>query len=113
MPPHGRTRNRAAPSFSWTGSWDAAANAARAHRDEIASAAASTRRSESRPKVGIVGNPLLCFDPFMNDGLVDLLVELGCDPVLPDPSLIAVEDVRYLEQLARFRDDGVRDVVYL
>lgn len=49
----------------------------------------------------------------MNDGLVDLLVELGCDPVLPDPSLIAVEDVRYLEQLARFRDDGVRDVVYL
>lgn len=103
----------AAPSFSWTGSWDAAANAARAHRDEIASAAASTRRGEPRPKVGVVGNPLLCFDPFMNDGLVDLLVELGCDPVLPDPSLIAVEDVRYLEQLARFRDDGVRDVVYL
>lgn len=66
-----------------------------------------------RPRIGILGNALLCFDPYMNDHLTDLLEHLGCEPVLPDPALLATEDVRYLPQLEAFKRAGVRDVIYL
>ena len=49
----------------------------------------------------------------MNDDLVETLIELGCEPVLPEPKLICVEDVRYLDQLAGFDDGGIRDIIYL
>lgn len=65
------------------------------------------------PRVGLVGNALLCFDPFMNGGAADVLRAAGCTPVLPDPSALFVNDVRYLDQLQAWYDDGVRDVVYL
>ena len=67
----------------------------------------------SRPRIGIVGNPLLVFEPFMNDHIVAMLDELGCQPVLPDPVLVTGEDVRYLDQLAAFEEQGIRDVIYL
>ena len=67
----------------------------------------------SRPRIGIVGNPLLCFDPYMNDDLVRLISQLGADPVLPDPRLMYAEDVRYLEQLAAFVRQDVDHVIYL
>lgn len=65
------------------------------------------------PRVGLVGNALLCFDPFMNGGAADVLRAAGCTPVLPDPAALCVDDVRYLDQLQAWYDDGVRDVVYL
>lgn len=65
------------------------------------------------PRIGVVGNALMCFDPYMNDGLVDFISRLGCRPVMPDPENLFTEDVRYLEQLDRFREMGVDHVVYL
>lgn len=64
-------------------------------------------------RIGIVGNALLCFDPFMSDHIVDFVNEQGCKAVLPDPRLLATDDVRYLDQLDRFAEQGVRHVIYL
>ena len=66
-----------------------------------------------RPRIGIVGNALLCFDPFMNDHLIDFIERQGCSVVLPDPALLFTNDVRYLEQMDRFAEQGVRHVIYL
>lgn len=76
-------------------------------------APAPTSEATTRPRIGIVGNPLLCFEPYMNDGILDMLRELGCEPVLPDPALLITEDVRYLPQLEAFEKAGVHDVIYL
>ncbi len=65
------------------------------------------------PRIGIVGNALMCFQPALNDGLFELLEALGARPVLPNPALIQGDDVRYLEQLQAFCDAGIHDVVYL
>ncbi len=66
-----------------------------------------------RPRIGIVGNPLIVFEPFMNEHLVEMLESLGCEPVMPDPALLAGDDVRYLDQLALFAEQGIHDVIYL
>ncbi|PWL79912.1 MAG: hypothetical protein DBY20_01430 [Coriobacteriia bacterium] len=66
-----------------------------------------------RPRIGIVGNPLIVFEPFMNDHIVEMLESLGCEPVMPDPALLAGDDVRYLDQLALFAEQGIHDVIYL
>lgn len=63
--------------------------------------------------VGLVGNPLLRFDPFMNDSIVQLLESLGCEVAMPEASRLFVEDVRYLDQLDEFAREGVDCVVYL
>ncbi|MDO4501843.1 MAG: BadF/BadG/BcrA/BcrD ATPase family protein [Coriobacteriia bacterium] len=73
----------------------------------------SADESEPKPRIGLVGNPLLCFDPFMNEGVADLLASLGAQAVMPDPANLATEDVRYLDQLEQFRADGVSAVLYL
>lgn len=64
-------------------------------------------------RIGVVGNALLCFDPFMNDHIVDFINGQGCKAVLPDPRLLATDDVRYFEQFDRFAEQGVRHVIYL
>ena len=66
-----------------------------------------------RVLVGIVGNPLLCFDAFMNDSILKLLERLGCDAAMPDPDKLFREDVRYLDQLDEFSRKGVDCVIYL
>lgn len=66
-----------------------------------------------RPRIGIVGNPLIVFEPFMNDHIVEMLESLGCEPIMPDPVLLAGDDVRYLDQLALFDEQGIHDVIYL
>ena len=66
-----------------------------------------------RVLVGIVGNPLLCFDAFMNDSILKLLERLGCDVAMPDPDKLFCEDVRYLDQLDEFSRKGVDCVIYL
>lgn len=66
-----------------------------------------------RVLVGIVGNPLLCFDAFMNDSILKLLERLGCDVAMPDPDKLFREDVRYLDQLDEFPRKGVDCVIYL
>lgn len=67
----------------------------------------------ARPRIGIVGNPLIVFEPFMNDHVVEMLESLGCEPIMPDPVLLAGDDVRYLDQLALFDEQGIHDVIYL
>ena len=67
----------------------------------------------ARPRIGIVGNPLIVFEPFMNDHVVEMLESLGCEPIMPDPALLAGDDVRYLDQLALFEEQGIHDVIYL
>lgn len=69
--------------------------------------------SNPRPRIGIVGNPLIVFEPFMNDHVVEMLESLGCEPIMPDPALLAGDDVRYLDQLALFDEQGIHDVIYL
>lgn len=69
--------------------------------------------SNHRPRIGIVGNPLIVFEPFMNDHVVEMLESLGCEPIMPDPALLAGDDVRYLDQLALFEEQGIHDVIYL
>lgn len=69
--------------------------------------------SDEAVRVGIVGNPLLCFDAFMNDGIVELLRSLGCEIAMPDASRLFAEDVRYLDQFEAFARDGVDCVIYL
>lgn len=67
----------------------------------------------ARPRIGIVGNPLIVFEPFMNDHVVEMLESLGCEPIMPDPALLTGDDVRYLDQLALFEEQGIHDVIYL
>ena len=64
-------------------------------------------------RIGIVGNPLIVFEPFMNDRIVEVLDSLGCELVMPDPALLEGDDVRYLDQLAAFAEQGIHDVIYL
>ncbi|MBQ9001971.1 MAG: hypothetical protein IJ087_08975 [Eggerthellaceae bacterium] len=64
-------------------------------------------------KVGLLGNPLIVFNPDLNEHVDELLADLGCQVVYPQPELIAVEDVRYPEQLERFRAQGVERIIYL
>lgn len=75
--------------------------------------AATKGKDTRRVLVGIVGNPLLCFDAFMNDSILKLLERLGCDVAMPDPDKLFREDVRYLDQLDEFSRKGVDCVIYL
>lgn len=82
--------------------------------DSSALARASMHNDGSaRPRIGIVGNPLIVFEPFMNDHVVEMLESLGCEPIMPDPALLTGDDVRYLDQLALFDEQGIHDVIYL
>ncbi len=67
----------------------------------------------SRPKIGLIGNPLLVFEPFLNDGIVELIERLGCDVVLPAETALYQEDVRYLDTLQEFAEARVAHVIYL
>ena len=66
-----------------------------------------------RVLVGLVGNPLLCFDAFMNDSILKLLRRLGCDVAMPDPDKLFCEDVRYLDLMDEFSRKEVDCVIYL
>lgn len=67
----------------------------------------------TRPRVGILGNALLVFDSFMNDGLVALIESEECEVVLPRLEGLLVDDVRYVSELDRFSALGVVHVIYL
>ena len=75
--------------------------------------AGCAHNAEGRPKVGLLGNPLLVFDSSLNDDIAQLVGQLGWQPVFPDPHLVEVEDVHYIQQLEAFRAAGVQRVVYL
>ncbi|MDO4291208.1 MAG: BadF/BadG/BcrA/BcrD ATPase family protein [Eggerthellaceae bacterium] len=105
------------PAFIWDDAtkWHAA-RSTEGHCAKPAPTPLQPQRDRSccnRPRVGLVGNALLCFDPYMNDNIASKLASLGCELVLPDPALVDTDDVRYLPQLKAFDDAGVRDVVYL
>ena len=85
-------------------------NDARSLREDTAD---SRTEKGSVVRVGIVGNPLLCFDAFMNDGVAELLHSLGCEVAMPESARLFVEDVRYLDQLDVFAREGVDCVIYL
>ena len=96
------------PAFTWERAWRGADA-----RRPVAGSGAPGRADGSRPRIGIVGNPLLVFDPFMNDHLVELLESLGAEPALPDADLLFDDDVRFLPQLDAFAAAGIRHVIYL
>ena len=87
----------------WTDEWPGSA------RDDVCCRACGPKR----PRIGLVGNALLVFDAFMNDGIVELIEREGCEVVLPRPEGLFVEDVRYLPELDRFAGLGVDHVIYL
>ena len=93
------------PSITWTDA-TALAKTSREH-------ALSPENGNGRISVGLVGNPLLVFDDFMNEGIVHLLGELGCDVVYPEPRELLVDDVRYEAALDGFAARGVDCVIYL
>lgn len=65
------------------------------------------------PRVGIVGNALLCLEESIGGTVASVLAECGCEPVLPELELLFGEDATYAGQLQRWYGEGVRDVVYL
>jgi hypothetical protein len=79
----------------------------------VPSANLSKDATAGAPQMGIIGNPLLVFDSFMNENIAQLLAELGLRVVWPDASLIYAEDISYKDQLQKFNAEGVRDVIYL
>lgn len=70
-------------------------------------------KDDGRPKAGLLGNPLIVYNPDLNDGVAQLVEQLGWQLVYPEPDLIEVEDVRYLAQLERFHEQGVERIIYL
>lgn len=66
-----------------------------------------------RPRIGVIGNALMTFDPYMNDNIVDMITRLGCDVVLPNEDALYVDDVSYVDQLQAFADANVVHVIYL
>lgn len=92
----------------WDGAWQP--DRSRPAQD---SPVQSAQPTASGVRIGIVGNPLLCYDAFMNENIVALLESLGAQAVLPEPRSLQVDDVRYLEQLEQFSNDGVDSVLYL
>ncbi|WP_418256026.1 BadF/BadG/BcrA/BcrD ATPase family protein [Gordonibacter urolithinfaciens] len=70
-------------------------------------------RAPGRPRIGLVGNALMVFEPFMNDGIAELIEGGGCEAVLPRPEGLMTDDVRYLPEFDRFAQLGVDHVIYL
>ena len=103
--------NEAAPSVISSEANEAASSVISSEAAE--GGAVEKSHSNPRPRIGIVGNPLIVFEPFMNDCIVEVLDSLGCEPVMPDPALLEGDDVRYLDQLALFEEQGIHDVIYL
>ena len=95
--------NGSCPEITWEERWP----------QPIEEPAATGKEVAERVLVGFVGNPLLCFDAFMNDSILKLLERLGCDVAMPDPDKLFCEDVRYLDQLDEFSRKGVDCVIYL
>ena len=95
--------NGSCPEIIWEEHWP----------QPIEEPAATDKKVAERVLVGIVGNPLLCFDAFMNDSILKLLKRLGCDVAMPDSDKLFCEDVRYLDQLDEFSRKGVDCVIYL
>ncbi len=93
-------------SVEWTAAWpERAPSSRRAKGDRC--------RDGERPRIGIVGNALLCFEPALNGNAGAVLKSCGCEPVFADPSLLLEDDIRYIAQLDRWYAEGIRDVVYL
>ena len=70
-------------------------------------------REGDRPRIGIVGNALLCFEPALNGNAGAILESCGCEPVFADPALLFDDDVSCTAQLDRWYAEGIRDVVHL
>ena len=93
-------------SVEWTAAWpERALSSRRAKGDRC--------HDGGRPRIGIVGNALLCFEPALNGNAGAVLKSCGCEPVFADPSLLLEDDVRYIAQLDRWYAEGIRDVVHL
>lgn len=69
--------------------------------------------AEDAPAVGIIGTAPLCFDAYLNDGIVDIIHSQGFKVALPSCQSLLVDDVHYADQLQAFYDQGIRHVIYL
>lgn len=63
-------------------------------------------------KIGILGDSLMCYDAFMNNDISSLISSFGFTPVFPQSDLLFRDDVRYLEQLDAFEEEGINHVIY-
>ena len=70
-------------------------------------------QGQDRPRIGILGNALLCFDGHANHHVRDLIAELGCEAVFPPEQALFTDDVRYINQIEAFSAQGIHDIVYL
>ena len=95
--------------ITWENDWPTNDNLTNSQCKRVGGAGQSGRES----LVGIIGTAPLVFDSYLNDNLVSLIEEQGCTPVFPQLSSLFTDDVRYLDQLQRFYDRGVRNVIYL
>lgn len=66
-----------------------------------------------RKPVGIVGPPPLCFDPFMNDRIKEVIESQGFELVPPRMENLLIDDARYLDQVNEYAARGVNRIVYL
>ena len=94
--------------ISWENTWND-----KIDEDRILCMPPTGSTQERILRVGLIGNPLLCYDAFMNDGIVELLRSLDCSVAMPKEDNLFVEDVSYLGQLNEFASIGVDCVIYL
>ena len=100
-------------SIRWDEDWQPAYERALALAADDEGAGEESPGASHRIKVGILGNPLIVYDPFMNEGIIGLLKSLNAEPVVPKPQNLEVEDVRYFDQLDEFEREGVQAVLYM
>ena len=86
---------------------------ARAYAGQTVSDAACGGGSRDVDAVGVMGNPWLLANQDENHGIFDDIVAAGVRPVPPDFALLRGEDIAYSEQLQRFSDQGVNQILYL
>ena len=96
--------------FTWENAWPLGAT--EEHEAPTDNDLSSTS-ADGKPLVGVIGTAPLVFDSFLNDNLLATIESHGCQPILPRPEALFTEDVRYLDQLQHFYDQGVRHVIYL
>ena len=95
---------------TWENAWPL--GAAEEYEASTANNAPGTS-TDSKPLFGVIGTAPLVFDSFLNDNLLATVESHGCQPILPQLGALFAEDVRYLDQLQNFYDQGVRHVIYL
>ena len=101
------------PELVWEGSWGDGRSRLESGDSSIDCDSIANSNNGSPRRVGLVGCPLLVFEEACNGHLHRFIESLGWEAVDPQPSLTTIEDTRFIEQLSRYNECGVRTVLYL